>query len=70
MINKCKAYLLQSLGQNKSWLGMDRVKIQQVIYGAKIGEGPSVQMPMKTVISLIVIVALGPMGFFPNCRAS
>ena len=27
--------MLQSLGQNKSWLGMDRVKIQQVVYGPK-----------------------------------
>ena len=30
----------------------------------KIGEEQSVQMPMKTVISLIVIVALGTMGYF------
>ena len=30
----------------------------------KIGEDQAVQMPMKTVISLIVIVALGPMGYF------
>ena len=30
----------------------------------KIGEDPAVQMPMKTVISLIVIVALGTMGYF------
>ena len=28
-------HLLQSLGQNKSCLGLDRVKIQQVIYGSK-----------------------------------
>ena len=31
----------------------------------KIGEEQAVQMPMKTVISLIVIVALGTMGYFP-----
>ena len=30
----------------------------------KIGEEPAVQMPMKTVVSLIVIVALGTMGYF------
>ena len=30
----------------------------------KIGEDQAVQMPMKTVISLIVIVALGTMGYF------
>ena len=30
----------------------------------KIGENQAVQMPMKTVISLIVIVALGTMGYF------
>jgi division protein CdvB (Snf7/Vps24/ESCRT-III family) len=30
----------------------------------KIGEDQPVQMPMKTVISLIVIVALGTMGYF------
>ena len=30
----------------------------------KIGEEKAVQMPMKTVISLIVIVALGTMGYF------
>lgn len=29
-----------------------------------IGEEQSVQMPMKTVVSLIVIVALGTMGYF------
>ena len=39
-------------------------KVQQVIYGLKIGEDQAVQMPMKTVISLIVIVALGTMGYF------
>ena len=32
--------------------------------GLKIGEEQAVQMPMKTVISLIVIVALGTMGYF------
>ena len=30
----------------------------------KIGEDQAVQMPMKTVVSLIVIVALGTMGYF------
>ena len=30
----------------------------------KLGEDKAVQMPMKTVISLIVIVALGTMGYF------
>ena len=30
----------------------------------KIGEDQPVQMPMKTVISLIVIVAFGTMGYF------
>jgi len=30
----------------------------------KIGEEQAVQMPMKTVVSLIVIVALGTMGYF------
>ena len=30
----------------------------------KIGEEQAVQMPMKTVISLIVIVSLGTMGYF------
>ena len=30
----------------------------------KIGEDQAVQMPMKTVIRLIVIVALGTMGYF------
>ena len=30
----------------------------------KIGEAQPVQMPMKTVISLIIIVALGTMGYF------
>ena len=30
----------------------------------KIGEDHPVQMPMKTVISLIIIVALGTMGYF------
>ena len=30
----------------------------------KIGEDQAVQMPMKTVISLIAIVALGTMGYF------
>ena len=30
----------------------------------KIGEEQAVQMPMKTVASLIVIVALGTMGYF------
>ena len=30
----------------------------------KIGEDQAVQMPMKTVISLIVIVAVGTMGYF------
>ena len=30
----------------------------------KIGEEQAVQMPMKTVISLIVILALGTMGYF------
>ena len=30
----------------------------------KLGENQAVQMPMKTVISLIVIVALGTMGYF------
>jgi hypothetical protein len=30
----------------------------------KIGEEQQVQMPMKTVASLIVIVALGTMGYF------
>jgi len=29
-----------------------------------IGEEAAVQMPMKTVVSLIVIVALGTMGYF------
>ena len=29
-----------------------------------IGEEASVQMPMKTVVSLIIIVALGTMGYF------
>ena len=36
----------------------------------KISESMTVQMPMKTVISLIVI-AIGEHGLrFPNCRAS
>ena len=30
----------------------------------KLGPDQSVQMPMKTVISLIVMVALGTFGFF------
>ena len=30
----------------------------------KLGEDQAVQMPMKTVISLIIIVALGTMGYF------
>ena len=30
----------------------------------KIGEEQAVQIPMKTVVSLIVIVALGTMGYF------
>ena len=30
----------------------------------KLGEDQAVQMPMKTVVSLIVIVALGTMGYF------
>ena len=30
----------------------------------KIGEEQAVQMPMKTVASLIIIVALGTMGYF------
>ena len=30
----------------------------------KIGEEQQVQMPMKTVASLIVIVAIGTMGYF------
>ena len=30
----------------------------------KLGEDQAVQMPMKTVISLIVIVALGTIGYF------
>ena len=30
----------------------------------KLGEDQAVQMPMNTVISLIVIVALGTMGYF------
>ena len=30
----------------------------------KISEEAAVQMPMKTVASLIIIVALGPMGYF------
>ena len=30
----------------------------------KIGEDQPVKMPMKTVISLIIIVALGTMGYF------
>ena len=30
----------------------------------KIGEDQPAQMPMKTVISLIIIVALGTMGYF------
>ena len=30
----------------------------------KLGEDQAVQMPMKTVIGLIVIVALGTMGYF------
>jgi len=30
----------------------------------KLGEDQAVQVPMKTVISLIVIVALGTMGYF------
>ena len=30
----------------------------------QIGEEAKVQMPMKTVISLIIIVALGTMGYF------
>jgi hypothetical protein len=30
----------------------------------KIGEDQPVQMPMKTVVSLIVIVAFGTMGYF------
>ena len=30
----------------------------------KLGEDQAVQMPMKTVISLIVIVAMGTMGYF------
>jgi hypothetical protein len=29
-----------------------------------IGEEAAVQMPMKTVVSLIIIVALGTMGYF------
>lgn len=36
----------------------------QLIMALKIGEDQPVQMPMKTVISLIVIVALGTMGYF------
>ena len=31
-----------------------------------IGEEVAVQMPMKTVASLIIIVALGTMGYFQN----
>ena len=34
----------------------------------QIGEEARVQMPMKTVASLIVIVALGTMGYFPDYR--
>jgi|TARA_A100001515_G_scaffold47551_1_gene37550 hypothetical protein len=30
----------------------------------KISESAAVQMPMKTVVSLIIIVALGTMGYF------
>ena len=30
----------------------------------KLGEEQAVQMPMKTVVSLIIIVALGTMGYF------
>ena len=30
----------------------------------KIGEEQQVQMPMKTVASLIIIVAIGTMGYF------
>ena len=33
-----------------------------------ISEEAAVQMPMKTVASLIVIVALGTMGYFANDR--
>ena len=33
-----------------------------------ISEEAAVQMPMKTVASLIVIVALGTMGLFSNDR--
>ena len=30
----------------------------------KLGPEQNVQMPMKTVISLIIMVSLGPMGYF------
>jgi len=38
--------------------------ITEVILYMKLGPEQSVQMPMKTVISLIIMVALGTFGFF------
>ena len=44
--------------------GGDRGLTISVTFNMKLGPEQSVQMPMKTVISLIIMVALGTFGYF------
>ena len=64
MINKCKAICCRIWDKIKAAWEWIVSRFNRQFMALKIGEDQAVQMPMKTVISLIVIVALGTMGYF------
>ena len=64
MINKCKAICCKVWDKIKAGWNWIVSRFNRQFMALKIGEDQAVQMPMKTVISLIVIVALGTMGYF------
>ena len=64
MINKCKAICCKIWDKIKAAWEWIVSRFNRQFMALKIGEDQAVQMPMKTVISLIVIVALGTMGYF------
>ena len=61
--------MLQSLGQSKSCLELDRVKIRQVVYGSKNRGRTSCTDADEDGNQFDRHCCLGHHGLFPNCRA-
>ena len=64
MINKCKAICCKVWDKIKAAWEWIVSRFNRYFMALKISESAAVQMPMKTVASLIIIVALGTMGYF------